>query len=421
MDQLETLLKATLTGDPQSVFKIRKILAGEVTHPFNLEAIFKTYRDNLKNPTAQNLYCEYYLLPNIGKYRGSDKAKTDEVVITSFLTKNVEGPTPNADSLWILGLLALGKGNHEEALKLWRRSVDSGSAHAQHRLGQMSREGTPPVSRDYVEAVRLFSLSADQDYDEAQFWLGYMYLNGFGTPQNYPDAFRWFKRSADQGNLKAINAVAYMYQYGYGVDRNLSEAIRYYRVTDLQRNTLQERDRHATVHTGFMNQLLRDHSVDLFTTIPELTSKLLEVPTLQNTVSSLQDRLTTLLDRTTSLETADTKKDQLIQSLGDRIPRLDDRISRLDDRIPRPVPGIERLKAETARLKDRILDLEGDSIRKDRLIMDLTDRIRRLEEHFIRTQNEKSLWQRFTEMFICWDGCQTQRDDHPDEQPLLGL
>ena len=69
-------------------------------------------------------------------------------------------------------------------------------------LGLMYLEGQG-VKQDYLEASRLFKLSADQGNSNAQNNLGNLYYDGHGVKQDYQEAARLFKLSADQGNASA--------------------------------------------------------------------------------------------------------------------------------------------------------------------------------------------------------------------------
>ena len=53
------------------------------------------------------------------------------------------------------------------------------------------------VQQDFVEAVRLYHLAADQGLSNAQFNLGVMHHNGQGVVQNYSEAVRCFFKAAE--------------------------------------------------------------------------------------------------------------------------------------------------------------------------------------------------------------------------------
>jgi TPR repeat protein len=72
-------------------------------------------------------------------------------------------------------------------------------------------------AQDYVEAMRLYRLAAEQGYALARNNLGVMYANGEGVAQNYAEAVRLYRLAAEQGNADAQNSLGGMYYLGQGV------------------------------------------------------------------------------------------------------------------------------------------------------------------------------------------------------------
>ena len=70
---------------------------------------------------------------------------------------------------------------------------------------------------DYASALRIFRQSADQGDAAAQRYLGFMYDDGHGVPQDYKEAVRWFRKAADQGDAVAQSNLGVMYDHGRGV------------------------------------------------------------------------------------------------------------------------------------------------------------------------------------------------------------
>lgn len=48
------------------------------------------------------------------------------------------------------------------------------------------------VPQDHAEAVKWFSMAAEQGNQKAKVSLGYMYKNGQGVPQDYVQAHKWY-------------------------------------------------------------------------------------------------------------------------------------------------------------------------------------------------------------------------------------
>lgn len=59
---------------------------------------------------------------------------------------------------------------------------------------------------DYVEALRLSRLAADQGHADAQFMVGGLYANGLGTPRDLVEGYKWISLSAASGNHPAAQS-----------------------------------------------------------------------------------------------------------------------------------------------------------------------------------------------------------------------
>ena len=77
-------------------------------------------------------------------------------------------------------------------------------------------------------AFRTFQTATEQDA-MAQCYLGLMYVNGRGIPQNDDKAYEWFRKAAEQGNAVAQCHLALMYENGRGVIRDERKAYEWFR------------------------------------------------------------------------------------------------------------------------------------------------------------------------------------------------
>ena len=84
------------------------------------------------------------------------------------------------------------------ALKEWKPLADQGHADAQYYLGLMYANGEG-VPEDDAEAVRWYRLAADQGHADAQYYLGLMYANGEGVLQDNVTAHMWFNIAGANG------------------------------------------------------------------------------------------------------------------------------------------------------------------------------------------------------------------------------
>lgn len=65
-------------------------------------------------------------------------------------------------------------------------------------------EGTEAYSTgDYAKALVEFRTLADQGNSDGQYFLGFMYHNGFGVKRDQSEALKWFEKAAHQGDARA--------------------------------------------------------------------------------------------------------------------------------------------------------------------------------------------------------------------------
>lgn len=93
------------------------------------------------------------------------------------------------------GRWAYERGDYATAWRKWRPLADQGDAPAQFYLGLMYDEGKG-VPQDYTQAVWWYRLAAAQGNAAAQNNLGIMYVKGWGVSQDYAQAYGWFTRAA---------------------------------------------------------------------------------------------------------------------------------------------------------------------------------------------------------------------------------
>jgi len=61
------------------------------------------------------------------------------------------------------------------------------------------------VTRDHAEALRWFTLAAEQEHAEAQYYVGRMYQYGCGVNRDVKEAVKWFRLATEQGHKGAQN------------------------------------------------------------------------------------------------------------------------------------------------------------------------------------------------------------------------
>ena len=118
-------------------------------------------------------------------------------------------------------------GDFTAALREWRPLAEAGDERAQYYLGIMyaNGEGVPENSR---QAAYWFRKSARQGNSQSQYHLGMLYANGEGVPEDDTQAVYWFRKSARQGDARAQFNLGVMYEFGEGVPEDDRQAMNWY-------------------------------------------------------------------------------------------------------------------------------------------------------------------------------------------------
>lgn len=85
------------------------------------------------------------------------------------------------------------------------------------------------ANQSYENAKEFFELDAKRGVYKAQSYLGHLYHDGLGTPQDYTQAKYWYEKAAAQGHTNAMLWLGVMYEEGYGVASDARQAIQYYK------------------------------------------------------------------------------------------------------------------------------------------------------------------------------------------------
>jgi len=111
-----------------------------------------------------------------------------------------------------LGALYSDDKDEDKAAYWWYRAGEQGDRLSQLFLGSMATRGNIM----------------------AQLYLGFMYANGLGVPQNDRKAFEWFQKAAEQGDADAQARLGGMYYKGQGVIRDRQKGCALFRAAGEQ-------------------------------------------------------------------------------------------------------------------------------------------------------------------------------------------
>jgi TPR repeat protein len=82
---------------------------------------------------------------------------------------------------------------------------------------------------NFAEAYCVLKPHAEAGDPEAQYNIGWMYLNGYGLAMNDRLALDWWQRASDQGYTDASFSIAMLYSLGEGqVKKDMDKAVEYY-------------------------------------------------------------------------------------------------------------------------------------------------------------------------------------------------
>jgi TPR repeat protein len=105
---------------------------------------------------------------------------------------------------------------------------EGGDSAAQFELGNRYLNGTG-VTQDNFEALRWFTLAAEQDNPNAQYNIAVMYLNGIGVVKDPQQAIHWFLRAANNGDSPSQFTLGVaLFNGQLGVPQNTAEAYKWF-------------------------------------------------------------------------------------------------------------------------------------------------------------------------------------------------
>jgi TPR repeat protein len=121
------------------------------------------------------------------------------------------------------GMKAYQQKNYAKAFTLLKPMAEGGHAAAQYAVGRMYEDGFG-TKRDYADAAKWYRLSAEQGNAQAQHALGVLYSVGWGVDRDAAEAVKWLRKSAEQGYYYAANDLASRYEAGRGVPKDYPRA-----------------------------------------------------------------------------------------------------------------------------------------------------------------------------------------------------
>lgn len=211
------------------------------THAIKQLKAFESYLSgNLKPENVSDSTSYYYantVASLISYLDNSERESPGESInwetVYTYQIKQAERGNINAQAN--VGNLYYYKKDYVKAAEWYRKAAEQGNANSQFFLGWMYRQGYG-ITKNNVEAAKWYHKAAEQGHALAQTNLGFLYSEGYGVTQNKAEALHWYRKSAEQGESMGQNNLGSMYLKGSGVAIDYTEAIKWYRKSAEQGN-----------------------------------------------------------------------------------------------------------------------------------------------------------------------------------------
>ncbi len=117
------------------------------------------------------------------------------------------------------------KKNIHEALAYFERAAANGHADAAAWAGQIYERGTDGVTVDHQKAFNLYMIAAEQDNEEAIWYVIQGYLLGQGAKKDFDKAYEWFQKAEALG-YERIKTLFGTHYFNQGDAESLNKACR---------------------------------------------------------------------------------------------------------------------------------------------------------------------------------------------------
>ena len=134
-----------------------------------------------------------------------------------------------SEKFYEMGLLQYQAKNYTKAVENFQEAAAAGHVKAVYSLAVCYQDGTG-VPQNNTLALQYFTEAGNGGYDKAQVTLGDAYAwKRLGIKKkNYEEALRWYTLAAQQGNAEALYQIGRCYDAGRGVKKNKKMAAAYY-------------------------------------------------------------------------------------------------------------------------------------------------------------------------------------------------
>lgn len=179
-----------------------------------------------------------YFLEGMGEYHFGSKREGGKADYSkAYQLFSQAADNGEDDAYYYLGMMNYhGEGtpqNREDALFWFNKAVEAGSNDAIGMIGRIYFEDAS--IQDYEQALALFKKGAAKGNLTAEFYLGWMSVQGLGVEQDYQQGLEWFKKAAhplhavgmtgyDQLAIDAMENIGQIYEKGLLGETDLKSA-----------------------------------------------------------------------------------------------------------------------------------------------------------------------------------------------------
>ncbi len=139
-------------------------------------------------------------------------------------------PLPETQAAFDRGVAAYRSGNAEGAVEEWKEAAEGGHTGAAWILGNLYDKGAGGVAQSDTKAYEYYLLAARGGQPEAAVRLGIMYLNGneaIGLKRNYAQALKSFEAASLAPRADAQYYLGVMHRNGWGTAVDRTESLRW--------------------------------------------------------------------------------------------------------------------------------------------------------------------------------------------------
>ncbi len=122
---------------------------------------------------------------------------------------------------------AFNQQHYSQAFSEFLPLADEGDFRSQYYVGYLYVNGYG-VNQNTKEGLRYLQNAVDQNYDMAQAMLGYLYSEGIAVQKDKKKALQLYQMAASQNNISANLNLGLMYYTGDGVTRDFKTALNYF-------------------------------------------------------------------------------------------------------------------------------------------------------------------------------------------------